>query len=45
MTTGYLSSDYKDAVPFLIMLLILFLLPNGLFGGRGTERACSYNFA
>ncbi len=38
MTAGYLSSDYKDAVPFLIMLLILFLLPNGLFGGRGTER-------
>lgn len=38
MTAGYLSSDYKDAVPFIIMLFILFFLPRGLLGGRGTER-------
>jgi len=38
MAAGYISSDYKDAVPFVIILLILFFLPSGLFGLRGTER-------
>jgi branched-chain amino acid transport system permease protein len=38
MAAGYLSSDYKDAVPFGLILLILFFLPSGLFGSRGTER-------
>lgn len=37
-TAGYLSSEYKDAVPFLIILVILFFLPNGLFGSRQVER-------
>lgn len=38
MAAGYISSDYKDAVPFVIILLVLFFLPSGLFGKRGTER-------
>ncbi|HXH03591.1 MAG TPA: branched-chain amino acid ABC transporter permease [Candidatus Competibacteraceae bacterium] len=38
MTAGYLSSEYKDAMPFVLILLVLFFLPNGLFGARGTER-------
>lgn len=38
MAAGYISSDYKDAVPFIIILLILFFMPSGLFGSRGTER-------
>ena len=38
MTAGYISSDYKDAVAFVIILLTLFFMPNGLFGKRGTER-------
>lgn len=38
MTAGYISSAYKDAVAFIIILGVLFLMPNGLFGGRGTER-------
>ncbi len=38
MAAGYLSSDYKDAVPFIIILAILFFMPSGLFGARGTER-------
>ncbi|WP_101675465.1 branched-chain amino acid ABC transporter permease [Alloalcanivorax mobilis] len=37
-TAGYISSDYKDAVPFVIILAILFFLPNGLFGSRAVER-------
>ena len=38
MTAGYLSSAYKDAVAFIIILAVLFFMPNGLFGGRETER-------
>lgn len=37
-TAGYISSNYKDAVPFVIILVILFFLPNGLFGSRQVER-------
>ncbi|MDE2575792.1 MAG: branched-chain amino acid ABC transporter permease [Rhodospirillales bacterium] len=38
MTAGYLSSSYKDALPFVLILLVLFFLPNGLFGAKTTER-------
>lgn len=38
MAAGYISSDYKDAVPFVLILLVLFFMPRGLFGARGTER-------
>ncbi len=38
MTAGYISSAYKDAVAFLIILVVLFFLPRGLFGKRETER-------
>ena len=37
-TAGYISSDYKDAVPFVLILIILFFLPNGLLGSRAVER-------
>lgn len=37
MTAGYLSSAYKDAVAFVIILAVLFFLPSGLFGRRGVE--------
>lgn len=35
---GYLSSAYKDALSFVIILLVLFFMPSGLFGKRGTDR-------
>ena len=38
LSAGYLSSAYKDAVAFVIILLVLVFMPNGLFGKRGTER-------
>lgn len=38
MGAGYVSSAYKDAVPFVLILLILFFMPRGLFGGKSTER-------
>lgn len=38
MTAGYVSSAYKDAVPFLLVLALLLLRPQGLFGARQTDR-------
>jgi len=35
---GYISSAYKDAVPFVLIILILFFMPRGLFGEQVTER-------
>ena len=31
-TAGYVSSAYKDAVPFVLVLIILLVRPRGLFG-------------
>jgi branched-chain amino acid transport system permease protein len=38
LAAGYISSAYKDAVPFVLIILILFFMPRGLFGARITER-------
>ncbi|MBA8853473.1 branched-chain amino acid transport system permease protein [Ochrobactrum intermedium] len=38
MVAGYLSSDYKDAVAFVMILFILIFMPNGLFGKSLVER-------
>ena len=38
MGAGYISSAYKDAIPFVLILFILFFMPRGLFGGKSTER-------
>ena len=35
---GYLSSQYKDAVAFLVILIVLFAMPRGLFGRASVER-------
>lgn len=35
---GYLSSQYKDAIAFLVILFVLFARPQGLFGTVGVER-------
>ena len=34
----YLSSDYRDAYAFIIMILVLCVRPQGLFGERAGER-------
>jgi branched-chain amino acid transport system permease protein len=38
LAAGYLSSNYKDAVAFLIILVVLVTIPQGLFGRATVER-------
>lgn len=35
---GTISSAYKDAVAFIVILGVLFVMPQGLFGRRSVER-------
>jgi branched-chain amino acid transport system permease protein len=35
---GYVSSQYKDAVAIVVLMLVLFVRPGGLFGRTGIER-------
>ncbi len=37
-SAGYVSSKYKDAVAFLVILIVLFAMPQGLFGRGKVER-------
>jgi branched-chain amino acid transport system permease protein len=34
MGAGFISSAYKDAIAFIILLIILFARPQGVFGGK-----------
>jgi branched-chain amino acid transport system permease protein len=38
LAAGLVSSGYKDAIAFVILLLVLFLRPSGLFGRASAER-------
>lgn len=38
LTAGYLSSQYKDAAAFIVILGVLFFMPQGLFGRKSTDR-------
>ena len=39
MTAAYLSSSYRDAIAFGLILVILLLRPEGLLARKGFERA------
>ena len=38
LVAGYISSEYKDAVAFIILLGILFFMPGGIFGNTKAQR-------
>ena len=38
LSAGYLSSAYKDAVAFITLILVLVIMPQGLFGTKQVER-------
>lgn len=38
LSAGYISSKFKDAVAFLVLLMVLFVRPSGLLGRSRSER-------
>ena len=38
LVAGYLSSTYRNALAFVVLILILLLRPSGLFGKSGQEK-------
>ena len=38
LTAGYISSTYKDAAAFIVILAVLFVMPSGLFGRATVNR-------
>jgi branched-chain amino acid transport system permease protein len=38
LTAGYISSVYKDAAAFVVILVVLFAMPQGIFGKSSTDR-------
>lgn len=38
MTAGYISSQYKDAAAFVVIIAVLFAMPQGLFGRQSADR-------
>ena len=38
LTAGYLSTVYTDAAAFVVILIVLFVMPSGIFGRSSTDR-------
>jgi branched-chain amino acid transport system substrate-binding protein len=38
LTAGYLSADYRDAITFAILIAVLLIRPEGLFGSGRVEK-------
>ncbi len=39
LTAGYIDSNLKEAVAFLVLVAVLWTRPSGLFGRVATRRA------
>ncbi len=37
ITAGYISSSYKDAIAFIIMIITLIIIPKGILGSRQND--------
>jgi branched-chain amino acid transport system permease protein len=38
LMAGYVSSQYKDAAAFIVIIAVLFVMPQGIFGKKSTDR-------
>ncbi len=38
LSSAYISSSYRDAISFTILIIVLLLKPSGLFGSRAAEQ-------
>jgi branched-chain amino acid transport system permease protein len=38
LAAGYVSSEYKDVIAFVVLILVLFFRPTGIFGEAVTEK-------
>jgi branched-chain amino acid transport system permease protein len=38
LTAGYVDPTYKDGIALIVLLVVLFVRPQGLFGGSGREK-------
>jgi branched-chain amino acid transport system permease protein len=38
MVTGYLSPSYRDAIAFILLIVILLVRPAGIFGKAVAEK-------
>jgi branched-chain amino acid transport system permease protein len=38
LTAGYLSADYRDAITFAVLIVVLLIKPEGLFGSAKVEK-------
>lgn len=39
LVAGYISSDYREAVAFIILIVVLIFRPSGLFGQKNVDKA------
>ena len=38
MVSAYISSGYRDAISFTILIVVLLIMPNGIFGKKAINK-------